>query len=77
MVKSKGYKPQRINVDQEITDLWTNFVYVSYRAEWEGLLIEDHFLWPRVNRSVYEMKVFAVAFLSDLLVEDFRKYECH
>lgn len=36
MVKSSGYMTQRLELDQEYTDLWTNYVYVSYSAEWEG-----------------------------------------
>lgn len=69
--------PQRLDSNQEITDLWTNYVYVSYSAEWEGNPIQDHFLWPKSNHSLRDMKMFAVDFLSDILVKDLKNYECH
>jgi hypothetical protein len=60
-----------------MTSLWTENVLVSYEANWEGHYISDHFLWPKSNSSVWDMKVFAVNFLSDYLRDDFKKYESH
>lgn len=63
----KEYLPLRLSEKQDTQDLWTNYVYVSYKAEWEGMILSDHFLWPKVNKSVHDMKVFAVGFLADNL----------
>eukprot|EP00347_Sterkiella_histriomuscorum_P007497 403348695 len=71
-------KWQKFSLNESATDLWTNHVYVSYKSEWEGLYITDHFLWPKSNRSVQEMKQFAALFLAEYLgTQEFRKYENH
>lgn len=77
--KSQNFLAQRLTPHQELTDLWTNYVYVSYKAEWEGLEISDHFLWPLVNRNVHDMKVFACSFLADYLATftNLRNYDNH
>jgi hypothetical protein len=67
MSDRKNYLPIRLSENQDTQDLWTNYVYVSYKAEWEGMILSDNFLWPMGNRSVHEMKVFAVGFLADNL----------
>ena len=46
---------------------WNHSVYVSYCIEWEKYRVSDQFLWPVSKTSSYEMKVFAVNFLSDYL----------
>jgi hypothetical protein len=44
-------------------------VLVSYRVLWvDGVTeIADSFLWPKRNRAVKPIKMFAIDFLSDIL----------
>lgn len=45
------------------------FVLVSYSTLWvDGKTkISDQFLWPKNQREVKQMKIFAIDFLSDIL----------
>lgn len=52
-------------------------VFVSYEALWEGMKIQDQFMWPKANRRVHDMKVFAMDYLSDQLGEKLHDYEDH
>ncbi len=42
-------------------------MFVKFRTILCGQLLEDAFLWPSQNRSVLEMKIFAVNLLADTL----------
>jgi hypothetical protein len=45
------------------------------KAEWDGMLISDQFLWPRENNRAREMKEFALILLSDYLRGEIHNYE--
>ena len=34
-------------------------------------------MWPKENREIYDMKVFAISFLCEYLGETFKSYETH
>jgi|LauGreDrversion4_2_1035121.scaffolds.fasta_scaffold131435_1 hypothetical protein len=76
MRKNPGYFAQHLknrylsSVPQPISDL----TYVSFCINWESYEIADHFLWPSRHANAYEMKIFAINFLSDYLGEDFKKF---
>jgi hypothetical protein len=46
-----------------------DLILVSYRVLWVDKVtqIEDSFLWPKSQREIKEMKMFAINFLSDYL----------
>ena len=54
--------PNRQSFDSQL------YVLVSYSTLWvDGkTLIQDQFLWPKANRDIRQMKMFAIDFLSDL-----------
>lgn len=55
----------------------SEYVLVSYSTLWvDGVTqISDQFLWPKSQREVKQMKVFAIDFLSDILGrKNFSKY---
>jgi hypothetical protein len=52
----------------------SDLVYISLKAEWDGMLISDQFLWPRENNRAREMKEFALILLSDYLRAEIHNY---
>ena len=46
-----------------------DLILISYRVLWVDKVtqIEDSFLWPKSQREIKEMKMFAINFLSDYL----------
>lgn len=71
------FKWSSFSKDEYATDLWVNYIYVSYKAEWCDQLIADHFLWPKDNKNVYDMKIFGTLFLAEHLGQRFKDYESH
>ena len=64
---SMGFRRSRLMPNRQSFDSQL-YVLVSYSTLWvDGkTLIQDQFLWPKANRDIRQMKMFAIDFLSDL-----------
>jgi hypothetical protein len=50
-------------------------IYISYKIEWQGNLLQDEFIWPRKNREVHSMKEFALHFITEKLHANLNDYQ--
>ena len=65
MNRAKGFEVLERKRNMNFVEADDNLALVNFSTNICGVLIKESFLWPKCNRSVLEMKLFALNLLTE------------